>query len=148
MRGLLLTSTTAFLGSSSPHASELPQPHPGSIQLACNRTADPATFLRGRLQSNEGSRAWLVTAPSFGGLQQAQQASCSGAEAVAHPVLFVLRVDPQNAFHNLETVVSVFAALAVLQLDQSHFSHGMEVGEGPCHGCQPGWLALQQASKA
>lgn len=133
VRNLLLTSTTAFLGS-SPHSSELPQPSTGSIRLACNRTADPTTFLRGRLQSNEGSRAWLVTAPSFEAADSQAQHACSGA-AVAHPVMFVLRVDPQNAFHHLETVVSVFAALAVLQLDQSHLSHGLEVGRSTGHAC-------------
>lgn len=126
-RDLVLTSTTAFTGS-TPHSSELPQPRPGSIHLACNRTTtDPSRFLRGRLQSNEGSRAWLVTAPAFGPASTKLQAVCSGPQAVAHPVLFLLRVDPQNAFHNLETVVSVFSALAVLQLDQHHLTHGQEV---------------------
>lgn len=125
-RDLVLTSTTAFIGS-TPHSSELPQPRPGSIHLSCNRTIDPGRFLRGRLQSNEGSRAWLVTAPAFGPASTKLKAACSGPQAVAHPVLFVLRVDPQNAFHNLETVVSVFSALAVLQLDPHHLTHGLEV---------------------
>jgi hypothetical protein len=132
-RDLVLTSTPGFTGS-TPHSSELPQPQPGSIHLSCNRTADPARFLRGRLQSNEGSRAWLVTAPAFGPASTQLQAACSGPQAVAHPVLFVLRVDPQNAFHNLETVVSVFSALAVLQLDPHHLTHGLEVSVR--------WLAL------
>lgn len=125
-QNLVLSSTKAFLGS-TPHSSELPQPQPGSIQLSCNKAVDPAAFLRGRLQSNEGSRAWLVTAPSFIPPSSQTQAACSGPHAVLHPVLFVLRVDPQNAFHNLETVVSVFAALAVLQLEPQHLQHGMEV---------------------
>lgn len=125
-RDLVLTSTTAFTGSTL-HSSELPQPRPGSIHLSCNRTTDPSRFLRGRLQSNEGSRAWLVTAPAFGPASAKLQAACSGPQAVAHPVLFVLRVDPQNAFHHLETVVSVFSALAVLQLDPHHLTHGLEV---------------------
>lgn len=133
-RDLILTSTNSFIGN-SPHNSELPQPQPGSIHLSCNRTADPATFLRGRLQSNEGSRAWLVTAPTFGVASSQQQASCSGPQAVSHPVLFVLRVDPQNAFHNLETVVSVFSALAVLQLEPRHLTHGIEVCLFTSLGC-------------
>jgi hypothetical protein len=125
-RDLVLSSTNSFIGN-SPHSSELPQPQPGSIHLSCNRTQDPATFLRGRLQSNEGSRAWLATAPAFGVPSSQQQDSCSGPQAVAHPVLLLLRVDPQNAFHNLETVVSVFSALAVLQLEPRHLTHGIEV---------------------
>lgn len=142
-RNLLLTSAAAFLGGEgTPHSSELPQPAPGSIQLACSRTTDAPSFLRGRLSNNEGMRAWLVTAPSFGLPQHAStagtqvQQSCSGAHAVAHPVLFLLRVDPQNSFHNLEAVVSVFAGLAVLQLDAAHLRHGMEVGSSLA-----GWLA-------
>lgn len=125
-RDLVITSTSLFIGS-SPHSSELPQPQPGSIHLACNRTANPKSFLRGRLESNEGSRAWLVTAPTFGAGPSTLQAACSGPQAVAHPVLFLLRVDPQNAFHSLETVVAVFAALAVLKLEPQHLTHGMEV---------------------
>jgi hypothetical protein len=125
-RDLFMTSTNSFIGN-APHSSELPQPQPGSIHLSCQRTQDPATFLRGRLQSNEGSRAWLVTAPAFSSPSSQEQASCGGPQAVAHPVLFLLRVDPQNAFHNLETVVSVFSALAVLQLEPRHMTHGVEV---------------------
>lgn len=125
-QNLVLTSADAFLGS-KPHQSELPQPNSGSIQLSCSRAVDPAVFLRGRLQSNEGSRAWLITSPSFVPGNDQVQGLCSGPQAVSHPVLFVLRVDPQNAFHNLETVVSVFAALAVLQLEPQELRHGIEV---------------------
>jgi hypothetical protein len=141
VQDLLLTSTSSFLGR-HPHSSQLPQPAAGSIQLACNRTADPKSFLRGRLQSNEGSRAWLVTAPTFKAPSNTDlKGPCAGMHVVAHPVLFLLRVDPQNAFHDLETVVSVFSALAVLHLDPSLLRYGMEVRDElvfvSCALCRP-----------
>jgi len=126
VQNLLVTSTQGFIGS-TPHSSELPQPASGSLQLACNVTAPAKSFLRGRLQSNEGSRAWMVTAPQFGTASSRLQHACSGPQVVSHPVLFVLQVDPQNAFHNLEAVVSVFSALAVLQLQPQYLRYGIEV---------------------
>jgi hypothetical protein len=51
---------------------------------------------------------------------------------VRHPVLLLMRVDPQNAFHNLETVLSVFTALAVLQLQPRQLARGLQVRERSC----------------
>lgn len=142
VQNLFLSSTIAFLGD-TPHTSELPQPAPGSIRLACNRSSTPSQFLRGRLQTNEGSRAWLVTAPSFGSPSTQLQRSCSSQQAVPHPVLFLLRVDPENSFHNLETVISVFSTLAVLKLEPGLLRYGLEVG-----GCVGGWVWAPHAAAA
>jgi hypothetical protein len=125
-RNLVLQSSTAFLGKKDGIAG-LPNPAAGSIQLSCKQTAEPKAFLRGRVQSNEGSRMWLVQAPQFDVPAADQQRACSAGRTVQHPVLFLMRVDPENAFHNLETVVSVFAALATLQLQSQQYAGGLEV---------------------
>uniref|UniRef100_A0A383V844 Uncharacterized protein n=1 Tax=Tetradesmus obliquus TaxID=3088 RepID=A0A383V844_TETOB len=125
-RNLVLQSSTAFLGSKDGIAG-LPNPAAGSIRLSCKRTADPKAFLRGRLQSNEGSRMMLVQAPQFDVRAAEQARACSAARTIQHPVLFLMRVDPENAFHNLETVVSMFAALATLQLQPQQYNGGLEV---------------------
>jgi hypothetical protein len=72
---------------------------------------------------------WLVQAPQFDVPAAAadQQRACSAGRTVQHPVLFLIRVDPENAFHNLETVVSVFAALTTLQLQPQQYAGGLEV---------------------
>ncbi|KAF6258335.1 hypothetical protein COO60DRAFT_1133520 [Scenedesmus sp. NREL 46B-D3] len=70
---------------------------------------------------------WLVQAPQFDVPAAEQQRACSQGRVVQHPVLFLMRVDPENAFHNLEAVVSVFAALATLQLKPQHYLGGLEV---------------------
>lgn len=126
-RNLVLQSSTAFLGSKDGIAG-LPNPAAGSIRLSCKRSADPKAFLRGRLQSNEGSRMMLVQAPQFNVPAAEQARACSEGHTIQHPVLFLMRVDPENAFHNLETVVSVFAALATLQLQPQQYNGGLEVG--------------------
>jgi hypothetical protein len=123
---LVLQSSTAFLGKRDGIAG-MPNPAAGSIRLSCKRTAEAKDFLRGRLQSNEGSRMWLVQAPQFDVPAEEQQRACSAGNIVQHPVLFLMRVDPENAFHNLETVVSVFAALATLQLPSQEYDSGLEV---------------------
>lgn len=129
LQNMVLQSSSAFLGSKD-GIPGLPNPAAGSIRVSCNRTGDPKAFLRGRLHSNEGSRVWLVQAPAFGVHAAEQQRFCSPDTVVTHPVLFLMRVDPENAFHNLEMVVSVFAALAALQLPQQLFwPLGLEVRE-------------------
>jgi hypothetical protein len=125
-RNLVLQSSAAFLGRKDGIAG-LPNPAAGSIRLSCKQTADAKAFLRGRLQSNEGSRMWLVQAPQFNVPAAEQQQACSTGRIIQHPVLFLMRVDPENAFHNLETLVAVFAALATLQLQPHVYSGGLEV---------------------
>jgi hypothetical protein len=77
---------------------------------------------------------WLVQAPQFNVPAAEQQRVCSEGRIVQHPVLFLMRVDPENAFHNLETVVSVFAALATLQLQPFTYNGGLEVRLVPSAG--------------
>lgn len=135
-RNLVLSSSLDFLGEKDSGITGLPNPKAGSIQLACERTADPKSFLRGRLQSNEGSRMWMVQAPHFvldpaaSSIYHRMQQACTSDRRVQHPVLVITRVDPENAFHNLEGVISVFAALAVLQqeIPKQVFQQGLEVG--------------------
>ncbi|WIA10303.1 hypothetical protein OEZ85_010496 [Tetradesmus obliquus] len=69
----------------------------------------------------------LVQAPQFNVPAAEQARACSEGHTIQHPVLFLMRVDPENAFHNLETVVSVFAALATLQLQPQQYNGGLEV---------------------
>lgn len=138
VRNVLLASSLDFLGAENSGIHELPNPKPGSILLACQYTRDAVTFLRGRLQTNEGSRMWLVQAPKFVSSSTAadavtyerMQQSCSPSRRIQHPVLILTRVDPENAFHNLEGLVSVFAALAVVQqqIPMQAFRQGLEVG--------------------
>lgn len=135
-RNLVVTSSLDFLGAKDSGIPGLPNPKSGSVQLACEQVGDPRIFLRGRLHSNEGSRMWLVQAPNFisgpatGNVYERMQQACSPSSRVQHPVLVITRVDPENAFHNLEGVISVFAALAVLQRDipKQAFQQGLEVG--------------------
>lgn len=136
-RNLLLSSSLDFLGTKDSGIHGLPNPKQGSILLACQPTHTPQRFLRGRLQSNEGSRMWFVQAPGYvsdtataGSTYGRMTQACSPSRRVQHPVLMITRVDPENAFHNLEGVVSVFAALAVLQqqVPKQLFHQGLEVG--------------------
>eukprot|EP00878_Enallax_costatus_P040353 GHUV01046526.1.p1 GENE.GHUV01046526.1~~GHUV01046526.1.p1 ORF type:complete len:260 (-),score=51.97 GHUV01046526.1:42-821(-) len=137
-RNVVTTSSLDFLGAENSGIRGLQNPKPGSIQLVCQRTSDPRAFLRGRLDSNEASRMWLVQAPEFisssvtadTATYERMQQSCSPSRRIQHPVLMITRVDPENAFHNLEGVVSVFAALAVVQqqVPKQIFQRGLEVG--------------------
>jgi len=106
----------------------LPNPLPGSLKLSCKQTQDPEQFLRGRLNSNEGSRIWLRDAALFDVPESEQRSACSdGALLVQHPVLVIMRVDPDNAFHNLEAISTMLAALQVLQLPSEVLKSGLEV---------------------
>lgn len=114
----MIIDSAALMGTSR-QEDALPQARPGAVRLGCQAVPDDAAqpFLRGRLR-REGMRRWLVQARAAAPAPPAaMQASCGGASTllVRHPVLLLLRLDEYNAFHHLEFVVSLFAALAVMQ---------------------------------
>eukprot|EP00775_Hariotina_reticulata_P010945 gene10945-11099_t len=123
----LVLSSKDFMGRKSDSHS-LPQPFAGSVKLSCKQLQHPGQFLRGRLNSNEGSRIWLRDAARFDVPELEQRSACSDeALVVQHPVLVIMRVDAENAFHNLEAISTMLAALQVLQLPSEALKAGLEV---------------------
>ena len=95
----LLLDAAAFAGAEKA-ADALPAAAPGSARVACNRTAPVEGFLRGRLR-NEGPRRLVVAAAGRASQADVAAACADGARgAVRHAVVFVTRLDGQNAFHN------------------------------------------------
>jgi hypothetical protein len=117
----LVVDSTALLGL--PSSTSLPSPSPGSVRVACTPNLEKG-FLRGRLH-NEGMRKVLIDALANTTVAEVGQA-CSGQEAVQHAVLLTMQRDRNNPFHNLEHVVSLFAALATLSVPAASLQEGLE----------------------
>jgi hypothetical protein len=94
----MVFDATAFMGPKK-QPDELPAAAKGSVRLGCNQTQPLAAFLRGRLR-NEGPRRWLVDAAELVPPADVAGLCAAGGGAVEHAVVFLMRLDGSNAFHN------------------------------------------------
>lgn len=121
----IILNSIAFMGPKTPR--ELPSPMNGSVLMHCQNVQQSQSYLRGRTQK-DGLRQWLQDAPQMIAAEQLKNlCSPNATSVIQHTVLFLMREDTTNAFHNLEHVISVFAALAVLELGPASFRQCLQV---------------------